>query len=132
MPLAIASLPRQLVYVTALELGVARLKTLSLSVRLVRESHEELMTRMRGDHATPGESRRSQSWIGPPGCTLSQATYVPPPHKEMLDHSGAWKVPPRRNSAAFGTDRADLRSILRCRAMSYGFRSTAALLLPSM
>ena len=91
MPLAIASLPRQLVYVTALELGVARLKTLPLSVRLVRELHEELMTRMRGDHATPGESRRSQSWIGPPGSTLSQATYVPPPHKEMLDHSGAWE-----------------------------------------
>ena len=65
MPLAIASLPRQLVYVTALELGVARLKTLPLSVRLVRELHEELMTRMRGDHATPGESRRSQSWDRP-------------------------------------------------------------------
>ena len=46
---------------------------------------------MRGDHAAPGELRRSQSWIGSPDSTLSQATYVPPPRQEMLDHSGAWE-----------------------------------------
>lgn len=78
-------------YVTALEHGIARLKTLPLSVRLVRELHEKLMTGVRGDHATPGELRRSQNWIGPPGSTLAQAAYVPPPHEEMLDHLGAWE-----------------------------------------
>ncbi len=69
-------------YVAALEHGIARLKTLPLSVRLVRELHEKLMTGVRGDYATPGELRRSQNWIGPPGSTLAQATYVPPPHEE--------------------------------------------------
>jgi len=49
------------------------------------------MTGARGGHATPGELRRSQNWIGPPGSTLAQATYVPPPHEEMLDHLGAWE-----------------------------------------
>ncbi len=78
-------------YVSALEHGVARLKTLPLSIRLVRELHEKLMTGVRGDHATPGELRRSQNWIGPPGSTLAQATYVPPPHDEMLDDLGAWE-----------------------------------------
>jgi Fic family protein len=78
-------------YVAALEHGVARLKTLPLSIRLVRELHEKLMTGVRGDHATPGELRRSQNWIGPPGSTLAQATYVPPPHEEMLDQLGAWE-----------------------------------------
>lgn len=78
-------------YVAALEHGVARLKTLPLSVRLVRELHEKLMTGVRGDHATPGELRRSQNWIGPPGSTLAQATYVPPPHEDMLDDLGAWE-----------------------------------------
>ena len=78
-------------YVAALEHGMARLKTLPLSVRLVRELHEKLMTGVRGDHATPGELRRSQNWIGPPGSTLAQATYVPPPHEEMLDYLGAWE-----------------------------------------
>jgi Fic family protein len=57
----------------------------------VRELHEKLMTGVRGDHATPGELRRSQNWIGPPGSTLAQATYVPPPHDEMLDDLGAWE-----------------------------------------
>jgi len=78
-------------YVAALEHGIARLKTLPLSVRLVRELHEKLMTGVRGDHATPGELRRSQNWIGPPGSTLAQATYVPPPHEDMLDDLGAWE-----------------------------------------
>jgi Fic family protein len=78
-------------YVAALEHGIARLKTLPLSVRLVRELHEKLMTGVRGDHATPGELRRSQNWIGPPGSTLAQATYVPPPHDEMLNDLGAWE-----------------------------------------
>ena len=78
-------------YVAALEHGIARLKTLPLSVRLVRELHEKLMTSVRGRHATPGELRRSQNWIGPPGSTLTQATYVPPPHEEMLDYLGAWE-----------------------------------------
>ncbi len=78
-------------YVTALEHGIARLKALPLSIRLVRELHEKLMTGVRGDHATLGELRRSQNWIGPPGSTLAQATYVPPPHDEMLDDLGAWE-----------------------------------------
>lgn len=78
-------------YVAALEHGITRLKTLPLSIRLIRELHEKLMTGVRGHHATPGELRRSQNWIGPPGSTLAQATYVPPPHEEMLDHLGTWE-----------------------------------------
>ena len=40
---------------------------------------------MRGGHRTPGEFRRSQNWIGPPGCDLASATYVPPPVQEMTE-----------------------------------------------
>jgi Fic family protein len=43
------------------------------------------MEGVRGDYLTPGEFRRSQNWIGPPGCTLLDATYVPPPVQEMLE-----------------------------------------------
>jgi Fic family protein len=78
-------------YVAALEHGVERLKTLPLSIRLVRELHAKLMTGVRGGHAAPGELRRSQNWIGPPGSTLAQAAYVPPPPEEMLNHLGAWE-----------------------------------------
>jgi len=52
-------------YVVALEHGVERLRGLPLSLRLVRELHENLMRGVRGNAATPGEFRRSQNWIGP-------------------------------------------------------------------
>jgi Fic family protein len=78
-------------YVTAMEYGVGRLSSLPLSLRLVRELHERLMRGVRGDRATPGEFRRSQTWIGRPGSTLATATYVPPPPQEMEVCLGAWE-----------------------------------------
>ena len=70
-------------YVAALEYGLERLDTLPLSLRLIREIHERLMRGVRGDSATPGEFRRSQNWIGPPGCTLNDVSFVPPPPDEL-------------------------------------------------
>jgi Fic family protein len=78
-------------YVAALEYGIERLKTLPLSLRLVRELHEKLMTGVRGHHATPGEFRRTQNWIGRPGDTLAQAAYVPPPPDFLGEHLSAWE-----------------------------------------
>jgi Fic family protein len=78
-------------YVVALEFGVARLAALPLSLRLVRELHEKLMRGVRGDVATPGEFRRSQNWIGPAGCTLANASFVPPPPDRLMDCLGAWE-----------------------------------------
>ncbi|MFH1633092.1 MAG: Fic family protein [Chloroflexota bacterium] len=70
-------------YVSALEYGLGRLTTLPVSLRLIRELHQRLMQGVRGEHWTPGEFRRSQNWIGPPGATIETATYVPPPVDEM-------------------------------------------------
>jgi Fic family protein len=78
-------------YVVALEHGVARLPELPLSLRLVKELHEKLTRGVRGDVATPGEFRRSQNWIGRAGCTLADATYVPPPADRLMDCLGAWE-----------------------------------------
>jgi Fic family protein len=78
-------------YVVALEYGVERLQALPLSLRLVRELHEKLMRGVRGDVATPGEFRRSQNWVGPEGCTLSDATFVPPPPDRLMECLGAWE-----------------------------------------
>lgn len=78
-------------YVVALEYGVQRVRELPLSVRLVRELHARLMEGVRGDATTPGEFRRSQNWIGPLGCTLANATYVPPPPAELMPALGAWE-----------------------------------------
>lgn len=54
------------------------------SVRLIRELHAELMHDVRGSDQQPGRFRTSQNFIGPPGASLQQATYVPPPPAEML------------------------------------------------
>ena len=70
-------------YVVALEYGLERLATLPVSLRLIRELHERLMRGVRGDRALPGEFRTTQNWIGPPGATLTEATYVPPPVAQM-------------------------------------------------
>lgn len=78
-------------YVVALEYGVERLGTLPLSLRLVRELHARLMEGVRGGQATPGEFRRTQNWIGPPGATIASATYVPPPPAEMMECLRAWE-----------------------------------------
>jgi Fic family protein len=78
-------------YVAALEHGLARLATLPLSLRLVNEIHAKLMTGVRGEFATPGEIRRTQNWIGPPGSTPVNAPYVPPPADELPELLSAWE-----------------------------------------
>ncbi|RKU31510.1 cell filamentation protein Fic [Candidatus Poribacteria bacterium] len=94
-------------YVNAMEFGIKRMQKLPLSSRLLCEMHEVLMRGVRGEHATPGLMRISQNWIGSPGCTLMDATYVPPPVSEMKTcfsdleryiHSNA-KEPPLIQSA---------------------------------
>lgn len=71
-------------YVRALEYGLERINDLPLSLRLIREMHARLLSGVRGELGTPGEFRRSQNWIGPPGCTLTEATFVPPPPSALI------------------------------------------------
>ncbi|MDR3270060.1 MAG: Fic family protein [Peptococcaceae bacterium] len=71
-------------YIIAMEYGLERLKDLPLSLRLIREIHSKLLFNTRGYDRNPGEFRKSQNWIGPQGCTLQDATFIPPPPQEML------------------------------------------------
>lgn len=70
-------------YVRAMNHGLTRLAELPVSMRLIREIHAILLEGVRGSHLTPGEIRTSQNWIGPAGCTLADATFVPPPPAEV-------------------------------------------------
>lgn len=78
-------------YVRALEHGLKRVATLPLSLRLLRELHAKLMHGVRGDHLAPGDFRRVQNWIGPDGCSIDQATYVPPPVPQMHEALDAFE-----------------------------------------
>ena len=75
-------------HVAAMNYGLERLKTLPLSLRLIREIHGRLLEGVRGSAKEPGEFRRSQNWIGPPGALLADAAYVPPPPTELMETLG--------------------------------------------
>jgi Fic family protein len=75
-------------HVAAMNYGLERLTSLPLSLRLIREIHERLMAGVRGAEKSPGEFRRSQNWIGPPGASLQTASFVPPPPHEMREALG--------------------------------------------
>jgi cell filamentation protein, protein adenylyltransferase len=70
-------------YVAAMNFGIRRLAKLPLSKRLLCEIHRKLLKGVRGRERLPGDFRTSQNWIGPPGCMIAQADFVPPPPHEM-------------------------------------------------
>ena len=70
-------------YISAMNYGLDRLSELPVSIRLIREIHKQLLQGIRGSHLQPGEVRTSQNWIGPQGCSLSEADFVPPPPHEV-------------------------------------------------
>lgn len=84
-----AERPRDVVevlnYVRAMNYGLERLHELPLSIRLIREIHSELLSGVRGGNRQPGELRKIQNWIGPNGCTLAEAAFVPPPPQRVED-----------------------------------------------
>lgn len=102
-------------YVTAMEHGLERLEELPLSLRLVREIHAQLMKGVRGDRATPGEFRRSQNWIGPPGSTIETAPYVPPPPDEMKELLADWE--------RFLHERGTFPDLIQCAIMHEQFEA---------
>ena len=75
-------------YIDAMSRGLKRLDELPLSLRLIREIHKMLVKDVRGYDRYPGEFRKTQNWIGPEGCTLSEAKFVPPPVHEMNEALG--------------------------------------------
>jgi len=70
-------------YVATMHAGLARLRELPVSIRLIRDMHQQLLHGMRGAHLAAGELRRTQNWIGPPGSTIATASFVPPPPQEL-------------------------------------------------
>jgi Fic family protein len=71
-------------YVAALDYGLARLEGgFPLSLRLIKEMHDKLLSKGRGSDKSPGEFRRSQNWIG--GTRPGNAVFVPPPPENVLE-----------------------------------------------
>lgn len=66
-------------YYHALREGMGKLAVLPISTRLFKTLHTTLMSNdVRGSNRSPGEYRKIQNFIGPSGCTIDTATYIPP------------------------------------------------------
>jgi len=78
-------------YVAAMNHALRRLdEGLPLSLRLIHEMHEVLLSKGRGSEKQPGEFRRSQNWIG--GTRPGNATFVPPPPERVMECMGALEL----------------------------------------
>ena len=54
-----------------------------IDYQLVNEMHKLILDSVRGLHKSPGQIRTTQNWIGPRGCTIENATFVPPRPEEI-------------------------------------------------
>lgn len=67
------------------------LSTLPVSQRVVREAHRVLLAGVRGENKSPGEYRRIPNWIGPPGCKIENAHFVPIGADKLPQAMSAWE-----------------------------------------
>ncbi|RMF92821.1 MAG: Fic family protein [Candidatus Schekmanbacteria bacterium] len=70
-------------YAFALESIFEEKNNTELTLEFLKELHKKLFRNTNKGFNSPGEFRKSQNWIGPKGCTLNEAFFVPPPPEEM-------------------------------------------------
>jgi len=78
-------------YLEAMRWGLEQLPRLPVSARLIKGLHSHLLAEGRGSERSPGAFRENQNWIGPPGCGLEEATFVPPAAPLMRPAIHAWE-----------------------------------------
>lgn len=78
-------------YRSAMRHAEKMLEDLPLSQRVIRKAHSILLTGVRGEGKAPGEYRRTPNWIGPPGCAIDDAKFVPIGANKLPDAMSAWE-----------------------------------------
>ena len=76
-------------YRRAMDYCVAELLRRPFSQQILRSAHAMLMEGVRGRDKSPGAYRNDQNWIGPEGCPIEKASFVPiaPEHLQQgMDH----------------------------------------------
>lgn len=54
-----------------------------IDYNLVNEMHRIILDSVRGSSRNPGQIRTTQNWIGPRGCTIEGAIFIPPIPEEV-------------------------------------------------
>ena len=85
-------------YRAAMRRAEEMLGELPLSLRVFRDAHSVLLRGVRGEGKAPGEYRRTPNWIGPPGCAVDEATFVPIGADKLPDAMSAWERYIHRNA----------------------------------
>ena len=80
-----------LTYRAAMRRAEEMLRELPLSQRVIRNAHRVLLSDVHGQGKAPGEYRRVPNWIGPPGCTIEDAKFVPISADKLPDAMSAWE-----------------------------------------
>ena len=78
-------------YRKALNTAVAMLEELPLCERLIRKVHQVLLNSVRGHGKSPGEYRRIPNWIGPAGCSMEEAHFVPIAAEKLPGAMKTWE-----------------------------------------
>jgi Fic family protein len=77
-------------YRTALQATARAVEERPLTPHLLRAAHALLMDGVRGRDKDPGAFRTEQNWIGPSGCPIEQARFVPIPQEHLSAGVDAW------------------------------------------
>ena len=78
-------------YRHAMRSAISELKKRPLCLNLLKKLHYILLDSVRGQSKGRGEFRRSQNFIGPVGCTIENATFVPPAWGQVGESMGNWE-----------------------------------------
>ncbi len=78
-------------YRAAMRLSVEMLNDLPLCQRVIKEIHKVLLRGVRGHGKSPGEYRKIQNWIGPPGCKIENAIFVPVAADQVQESMNKWE-----------------------------------------
>ena len=78
-------------YRKAMGAAVEELAARPFGINTLRNLHRILLTGVRGRYKDPGEIRRIQNYIAPPGTPIDQATFIPPSPDRIIDALSNWE-----------------------------------------
>lgn len=78
-------------YRKAMRACVAEMEHRPLSQHILRAAHSLLMQGVRGRDKSPGNYRQDQNWIGPKGCTIEEASYIPVAPEHLQNGMDEWE-----------------------------------------